>query len=144
MDDGEEVPAEWFRWDCAGRAASALLLSALEPGQRCGPADRWFIREEPHRRLRCTGSRPARVLLDVVPGRPREQDAVTPWTHGVHEPEVRAFGGSASTEPAHVLFHTAGRHLLAYPARKNSGRGGTGLPRTRSADVRRFPARSSS
>jgi thiopeptide-type bacteriocin biosynthesis protein len=34
------------------------------------------------------------------------------WTHDIYEPETHAFGGPASMDVAHTLFHADSRHLL--------------------------------
>jgi thiopeptide-type bacteriocin biosynthesis protein len=36
------------------------------------------------------------------------------WTRDIYEPEIHAFGGPASMDLAHILFHHDSRHLLAY------------------------------
>ncbi|MEV5710967.1 thiopeptide-type bacteriocin biosynthesis protein [Actinoallomurus sp. NPDC052274] len=36
------------------------------------------------------------------------------WNRDVYEPEVHAFGGPASMDAAHALFHHDSRHLLAF------------------------------
>ncbi|WP_329260796.1 thiopeptide-type bacteriocin biosynthesis protein [Actinoallomurus sp. NBC_01490] len=36
------------------------------------------------------------------------------WTGDIYEPETHAFGGEASMDTAHTLFHRDSRHLLAY------------------------------
>ncbi|MEU5872583.1 thiopeptide-type bacteriocin biosynthesis protein [Glycomyces sp. NPDC047369] len=67
----------------------------------------WFIRKGPWRirYLPATStSDPAHILLT---------DGVT-WTTDIYEPEIHAFGGSASMNAAHALFHHDSRHLLDY------------------------------
>ncbi|MFC0039527.1 thiopeptide-type bacteriocin biosynthesis protein [Actinomadura rayongensis] len=38
------------------------------------------------------------------------------WTRDIYEPEIHAFGGSASMRAAHTLFHHDSAHLLTYLA----------------------------
>ena len=40
--------------------------------------------------------------------------ARTNWTDDIYEPETHAFGGQASMNAAHTLFHRDSRHLLSY------------------------------
>ncbi|MGW4682605.1 thiopeptide-type bacteriocin biosynthesis protein [Micromonospora taraxaci] len=67
----------------------------------------WFIRKGPWRirYLPATStSDPAHLLFT---------DSVT-WTTDIYEPETHAFGGYASMNAAHALFHHDSRHLLDY------------------------------
>ncbi|MEU8419327.1 thiopeptide-type bacteriocin biosynthesis protein [Micromonospora sp. NPDC048835] len=67
----------------------------------------WFIRKGPWRirYLPATSTNdPMHLLLT---------DTVN-WTTDIYEPETHAFGGSASMNAAHALFHHDSRHLLDY------------------------------
>ncbi|MEU8217233.1 thiopeptide-type bacteriocin biosynthesis protein [Micromonospora taraxaci] len=64
---------------------------------RKGP---WRIRYLPA----ASTSDPAHILLT---------DSVT-WTTDIYEPGTHAFGGYASKNAAHALFHHDSRHLLDY------------------------------
>ncbi|MET8089262.1 thiopeptide-type bacteriocin biosynthesis protein [Micromonospora sp. NPDC005220] len=67
----------------------------------------WFIRKGPWR-IRylpaVSTNDPVHLLLT---------DTVN-WTTDIYEPEVHAFGGSASMSAAHALFHHDSSHLLDY------------------------------
>ncbi|WP_030331063.1 thiopeptide-type bacteriocin biosynthesis protein [Micromonospora parva] len=67
----------------------------------------WFIRKGPWR-IRYL---PATSMSD--PAHLPLTDSVT-WTTDIYEPEIHAFGGSASMNAAHALFHRDSRHLLDY------------------------------
>jgi thiopeptide-type bacteriocin biosynthesis protein len=69
----------------------------------------WWIRK---------GSWRVRYLLTEETGsrdplHPLLSASVT-WTGDIYEPEVHAFGGHASMDTAHALFHRDSRHLLSY------------------------------
>jgi thiopeptide-type bacteriocin biosynthesis protein len=73
----------------------------------------WFIRKGPWRvRYLLTSG-----AIDKDPVQPlltNGQADVVAWSHDVYEPEVHAFGGPASMDTAHTLFHHDCRHLLAF------------------------------
>ncbi|MFB9831015.1 thiopeptide-type bacteriocin biosynthesis protein [Actinoallomurus acaciae] len=77
----------------------------------------WWIRKGPWR---------IRYLLNEETG---GRDPVHPlltasvtWTGDIYEPEVHAFGGPASMDAAHALFHRDSRHLLSYLHNKPADR----------------------
>lgn len=72
----------------------------------------WFIRK---------GRWRIRYLLTEETDRHGGSDPVHPlltagvaWTDDIYEPEVHAFGGPASMDAAHALFHHDSRHLLSF------------------------------
>ncbi|WP_307857739.1 thiopeptide-type bacteriocin biosynthesis protein [Micromonospora sp. C97] len=67
----------------------------------------WFIRKGPWR-IRCLPATSTSDLAHLM-----LTDGVT-WTTDIYEPEIHAFGGSASMNAAHALFHRDSRHLLDY------------------------------
>ncbi|WP_410597231.1 thiopeptide-type bacteriocin biosynthesis protein [Amycolatopsis sp. lyj-23] len=71
----------------------------------------WFIRKGPWR-VRYLLANPPRSP-DGDPVHPRLAAGVA-WTRDIYEPEVHAFGGPASMELAHRLFHHDSRHLLPF------------------------------
>ncbi|GLY90535.1 thiopeptide-type bacteriocin biosynthesis protein [Actinoallomurus iriomotensis] len=69
----------------------------------------WWIRKGPWR---------VRYLLaEETGGHDRVHPLLTAdvtWTGDIYEPETHAFGGEASMDAAHTLFHRDSRHLLSY------------------------------
>ncbi|WP_035959242.1 thiopeptide-type bacteriocin biosynthesis protein [Frankia casuarinae] len=96
------------------RQAIAHLTEILPPAEAGGLITSWwFIRKGPWR---------IRYLLTDTAGG-RHSDATDPlhplltkgviWTDDIYEPEVHAFGGPASMDLAHSLFHADSRRLLS-------------------------------
>ncbi|MCX5122044.1 thiopeptide-type bacteriocin biosynthesis protein [Micromonospora sp. NBC_00362] len=67
----------------------------------------WFIRKGPWR-IRYLPATPANDPVHLL-----LTDTVN-WTTHIYEPETHAFGGAASMNAAHTLFHHDSRHLLDY------------------------------
>lgn len=94
------------------RQAAAHLNGILPTAEADGLITSWwFIRKGPWRvryRLANPSSRP-----DIDPVHSLLTQAVS-WTPDIYEPEVHAFGGPASMDLAHQLFHHDSRHLLPF------------------------------
>lgn len=100
--------------DSAERERHAVAhLTGILPAAEAGGLiiSWWFIRKGPWR---------VRYLL-ADPSNPPDDDPVHPiltegrsWTRDTYEPEIHAFGGPASMDLAHNLFHHDSRHLLSF------------------------------
>jgi thiopeptide-type bacteriocin biosynthesis protein len=96
------------------RQAVAHLTGILPPAEADGLITAWwFIRKDAWRvRYLLTdqanghGSKTADSLHPLL------TNGVT-WTHDIYEPEIHAFGGPASMDIAHTLFHADSHHLLS-------------------------------
>lgn len=87
----------------------ARVLPAAEAGGLI--ASWWFIRKGPWRIRYQPADHTA--SQDADPLHPLLTAGVT-WTRDIYEPEVHAFGGAASMDAAHALFHADSRHLLGF------------------------------
>ncbi|TDC79197.1 thiopeptide-type bacteriocin biosynthesis protein [Actinomadura sp. 7K507] len=91
------------------RQAVAHLARILPTAESRGLITSWFFIRKSRWRVRYlpaeTGSR-----RDLRPLLTQGVD----WTSDIYEPEVHAFGGYASMDTAHELFHADSRHLLAF------------------------------
>jgi thiopeptide-type bacteriocin biosynthesis protein len=68
----------------------------------------WFIRKGPWRvRYRLADGHNTDPIHAVI------TDGMV-WTRDIYEPETHAFGGPASMNTAHTLFHADSRHLLPF------------------------------
>ncbi|MCK9922609.1 thiopeptide-type bacteriocin biosynthesis protein [Frankia sp. AgPm24] len=96
------------------RQAIAHLTAVLPPAEENGLITSWsFIRKGPWRiRYLLTDSTDDRESFATDSLHPLLTHGVT-WTHDIYEPEIHAFGGPASMDLAHALFHADSRHLLA-------------------------------
>ncbi|GAB3977746.1 hypothetical protein GCM10029978_068400 [Actinoallomurus acanthiterrae] len=72
----------------------------------------WFIRKG-HWRVRYLLTEQAHAHDRSDPLHPLLTTGVT-WTDDIYEPEIHAFGGPASMDAAHALFHHDSRHLLTF------------------------------
>ncbi|MCI2424060.1 thiopeptide-type bacteriocin biosynthesis protein [Saccharopolyspora sp. K220] len=94
------------------RRAAAHLTGILPAAEADGLISSWwFIRKGPWR---------VRYLLADPSSNP-DSDPVhallnqgVSWTRDIYEPEIHAFGGPASMDLAHQLFHHDSRHLLPF------------------------------
>lgn len=71
----------------------------------------WFIRKGPWR-VRYRLAEPS-TNPDDDPVHPTLTEGIS-WTRDIYEPENHAFGGPASMDLAHTLFHHDSRHLLPF------------------------------
>jgi thiopeptide-type bacteriocin biosynthesis protein len=105
------------------RRAVGHLSRVLPVAEADGHITSWFFIRKGRWRVRFlpaeTGSREAphddRRLHSLL-----TQDL--PWTSDIYEPEIHAFGGPASMDTAHTLFHADSRHLLTFLAGAPAGR----------------------
>ena len=118
-DEWPQCVIQFTHWPSAEEVAADSLRPALDAAEADGELIQWsFLRKHPCWRLRYrpTDNRAsqhlARVLDDLV-----SEGRVSEWTAGIYEPETAAFGGAASMEVAHALFHHDSRNILANPVR---------------------------
>ncbi|MFI6464538.1 methyltransferase, FxLD system [Streptomyces sp. NPDC050538] len=85
------------------------LLAAQEEGQLTGW---WFMNKQPWP-LRYRAATPS-PLVESLLSELAVDGTVRSWTYGIYESETTAFGGTATMEAAHDLFHQDSRYLLTY------------------------------
>ncbi|MBL7487888.1 thiopeptide-type bacteriocin biosynthesis protein [Frankia sp. AgB1.9] len=97
------------------RHAVGHLAHVLPAAEVDGLITAWFfIRKGPWRvRYLLAQDTAGYSQPDPDPIRARLIDGVR-WTDDIYEPEVHAFGGPASMNTAHKLFHRDSHHLLTY------------------------------
>lgn len=100
--------------------AEQVAVEHLRPALAAAQADRmitgwWFVRKTPCWRLRYlpASSHASQRLAHVLDCLATE-GRISGWTEGIYEPEVHAFGGAASMDIAHELFHHDSRCILDY------------------------------
>ncbi|MFD6874403.1 MULTISPECIES: thiopeptide-type bacteriocin biosynthesis protein [unclassified Streptomyces] len=116
--DWHQVRIQFTDWDTAETIAATHLaprLNALHDAALLGTW--WYIRKAPCWRLRllpAPGTDPARLHAAVAEtlGSLVVSEAIVRWRPTVYEPEALAFGGPATMDTAHRLFHADSRHLL--------------------------------
>lgn len=93
------------------RKAAAHLARFLPAAEADGRITSWFFIRKDRWRIRYQPAEPG--SSDSHSLRSRLTRGVA-WTSDIYEPEVHAFGGHASMDTAHDLFHADSRHLLAF------------------------------
>lgn len=103
--------------DSAGRERQAIAhLTGILPSAEANGLITcwWFIRKGPWRvRYLLTDPADGNDSNAADPLHPILTTGVT-WTRDIYEPEIHAFGGPASMDIAHTLFHADSRHLLCF------------------------------
>ncbi|MET8090793.1 methyltransferase, FxLD system [Micromonospora sp. NPDC005220] len=100
----------------AERVATTLLAPALATAQDDGVLHNWwYIRKYPSWRWRYVADDPTSSTFEDLLETLDVDKLIISWTRGVYEPETLAFGGTASMQIAHRLFHDDSRHLLLEP-----------------------------
>ncbi|MGH3700268.1 MAG: thiopeptide-type bacteriocin biosynthesis protein, partial [Pseudonocardiaceae bacterium] len=94
------------------RQAVDHLVRILPAAQASGLITSWFFIRKGRWRVRYLPTEQA-TGRDECPLHPLLTHGVD-WTGDIYEPEVHAFGGPASMDTAHELFHADSRHLLAF------------------------------
>lgn len=97
------------------RQAISHLARVLPAAEADGLITSWFFIRKGRWRVRYLIAEDANSHdgSDTDPLHPLLTDGVT-WTDDIYEPEVHAFGGPASMNAAHALFHRDSRHLLTF------------------------------
>lgn len=93
------------------RQAAAHQARVLPAAETAGLITSWFFIRKGRWRVRYLPSEPG--SRDGCSLRPQLTRGVD-WTSDIYEPEVHAFGGRASMDTAHELFHADSHHLLAF------------------------------
>ncbi|MGH3686482.1 MAG: thiopeptide-type bacteriocin biosynthesis protein [Pseudonocardiaceae bacterium] len=94
------------------RQAVDHLVRILPAAQASGLITSWFFIRKGRWRVRYLPTEQA-TGRDECPLHPLLTHGVD-WTGDIYEPEVHAFGGPASMDTAHELFHADSRHLFAF------------------------------
>lgn len=92
--------------------AVAHLSRVLPAAEADGLLTSWWFVRKGHWRVRYVPTEQA-----IAGGGCVVQSLLTKgveWTSDIYEPEVHAFGGPASMDAAHELFHADSRHLLTF------------------------------
>jgi thiopeptide-type bacteriocin biosynthesis protein len=97
------------------RQAISHLARVLPAAEADGLITSWFFIRKGRWRVRYLTATDANGHdgRDSDPLHPLLTDGVT-WTGDIYEPEVHAFGGPASMNAAHALFHRDSSHLLSF------------------------------
>jgi len=97
----------------AEHTAATVVAPALEKAQHDGELHTWwYLRKTPAWRLRYQPANPDTTVIDTLLADLAAGGKVTNWARGLYEPETLAFGGPASTDIVHTLFHHDSRHCL--------------------------------
>ncbi len=119
----EPATTTWWRqlnltcehWQAAEQMALTQLRPLLTDAEEAGIITAWwFVRKGDTWRVRLRPATPA--FLDQITTALLEQGTVRTWSKTIYKPETHAFGGPASMDLAHDLFHADSRHLLDHLA----------------------------
>ncbi|QXJ21689.1 bacteriocin biosynthesis protein [Actinomadura graeca] len=116
----DEIPCERSSWNQVNiafpgkdarereRQAAAHLARILPAAEADGLITSWFFVRKDRWRVR---------YLPAEPGDRSVRSLLTQgvaWTSEIYEPEIHAFGGPASMDSTHDLFHADSRHVLTF------------------------------
>ncbi|WP_329343792.1 thiopeptide-type bacteriocin biosynthesis protein [Streptomyces sp. NBC_01352] len=100
-------------WDHAEAVALAQLAPLLRAAEDEGALTAWFlVRKRPCWRVRYLPAADAQDRLGQGLDALITDGYISGWTEIIYEPEVHAFGGTASMASAHRLFHRDSRSLI--------------------------------
>ncbi|MER7793515.1 thiopeptide-type bacteriocin biosynthesis protein [Streptomyces sp. NPDC097640] len=100
-------------WERAEIVALAQLAPLLRTAEDEGALAAWFlVRKRPCWRVRYRPVADAEDRIGQGMERLIADGYISEWSKTIYEPEVHAFGGAASMESAHRLFHRDSRSLL--------------------------------
>lgn len=116
--DWYQVRIQFSDWNRCEDVAAPLSLR-LADAEAAGHAGAWwFIRKAPQWRLRALpgphGPDWLRHVLSGILDALVEQQTIIRWWPTTYEPEVPAFGGPATMDTAHSLFHADSTQILAH------------------------------
>ncbi|WP_308407952.1 thiopeptide-type bacteriocin biosynthesis protein [Streptomyces mayonensis] len=112
----QQAEIRFADYPTAHRSFRSHLLPALQAGP---VASWWFVRKNPHWRLRfhtadgATAEDAVACVTDALDSS-RSWGVTTGWRYTPYEPEAIAFGGPEGMDLAHALFHTDSVGVLDY------------------------------